>query len=235
MNLIEMHQVARSFVLEEHTVEAVREADLTLAEGESIGIIGVSGAGKSTLLHMLGGLERPTRGELLFRGKPLYGRGTERLLDQYRRDAVGFVFQFHYLIEELDALENVALSLRIQRVSPAESARRAEEILCEVGLSHRLNHRPAQLSGGEQQRVSIARALVHRPALLLADEPTGNLDQETGRAVATLLIDLCRSRSMAMVVATHNQELAHRLDRHGVMVDGILKFELTMNDTLAVS
>jgi len=221
MSLIEAVGAGRDFILGQNIVTAVRKVSLTLEPGHSLGIVGVSGAGKSTLLHMLGGLEKPSRGDIYYQGESLYA-ASAAWLDQYRLKAVGFVFQFHYLIEELDAVENVALPLRIQRVANKSARERAAQLLAEVGLGDRLQHRPAQLSGGEQQRVSLARALVHNPGLLLADEPTGNLDAATGEAVADLLLAACRTRNMGLVVTTHNRQLAARLDAQCEMRDGLI-------------
>lgn len=185
--------------------------DITVRSGEMIAIVGESGSGKSTLLHILGGLDRPTGGEVLLGGRPLSGRDDEELAE-VRNRTVGFVFQFHHLLREFSALENVALPMRIGGASEAASEARARELLDRVGLGARLHHRPGELSGGEQQRAAVARALSASPAVVLADEPSGNLDLANGERLHNLLIEVVRDLGVGMIVVTHNRSLADRAD-----------------------
>jgi lipoprotein-releasing system ATP-binding protein len=195
--------------------------DLELARGGSVSIVGRSGAGKSTLLHILGALEQPTRGEV-----EIGGRSVSELDDversRVRNKTVGFIFQFHYLLAEFSALENVAIPLRIRGDLPEEAKKAAYAILAEVGLADRLHHRPAQLSGGEQQRVAVARALVHQPDFILADEPTGNLDKPNGRLVMDLLFRQLEKRGMGLVLVTHDDSLAALTQRKYLLEEGKL-------------
>lgn len=186
--------------------------DLEVQAGESVAITGPSGAGKTTLLQLLGGLERATEGQVLIQGREL-NRLSDRDRTALRGKAIGFVYQFHHLLGELTALENVAMPLRIARVSMKQARSRAAELLTQLGLSHRLDHLPSALSGGERQRVAIARALVTRPAVVLADEPTGNLDASNAAQVFDLLMTHVRAQSAALVLVTHDQRLADRCDR----------------------
>ncbi len=185
---------------------------LAVQAGESVAITGPSGAGKTTLLQLLGGLERASEGQVLVQGRDL-GQLSDRDRTELRGKAIGFVYQFHHLLGELSALENVAMPLRIARVSAVESRRRATELLTQLGLAHRLDHLPSALSGGERQRVAIARALVTRPAVVLADEPTGNLDASNAAQVFELLMTHVRAQAAALVLVTHDQRLADRCDR----------------------
>lgn len=212
--------VTRSLVREHRvgpaTVRALDGVDLEARRGEFLAVLGVSGSGKSTLLHLLGGLDTPTAGSVIVAGRDLAAMSPyERAL--YRRTGVGFVFQSYYLVPSLTAEENVALALTFQGVFGREARRRAGEALGRVGLGHRVTHRPSQLSGGEQQRVAIARAIVHDPPLLLADEPTGNLDRVTAAGVTELLNDIHRELGTTIVIVTHDDELAsgaaHRVVR----------------------
>ena len=187
-------------------------ASLSLAEGEVVALVAPSGAGKSTLLHIAGLLDTPTRGAVRLMGQAVAGLG-DGARTRLRRDAVGFVYQFHHLLPEFSALENVAMPQRAAGAGRAEAAGRARELLESVGLGHRLDHRPAELSGGEQQRVAFARALANGPRLLLADEPTGNLDPETSARVFGILLDRVRGAGLSALIATHNPELAARMDR----------------------
>ncbi len=186
--------------------------DLQVQAGESIAITGPSGAGKTTLLQLLGGLERATEGQVMIQGQDL-SRLSDRDRTALRGKAIGFVYQFHHLLGELTALENVAMPLRIARVPIAQARSRAAELLTQLGLSHRLDHLPGALSGGERQRVAIARALVTKPAVVLADEPTGNLDAANAAQVFDLLMTHVRAQSAALVLVTHDQRLADRCDR----------------------
>jgi lipoprotein-releasing system ATP-binding protein len=195
--------------------------DLAVTAGETVSIVGASGAGKSTLLHLLGGLDRPTHGEVVLAEWHL-SRLSDVELSNVRSRLLGFVFQFHHLLLEFSAAENVALPLLIQGVDPGTADRRAREILEEVGLGHRFDHRPSALSGGEQQRVAFARALVHDPEVILADEPSGNLDRVNSERLHDLMFELAREKGVAFVVATHDERLAERTDRLLHIEDGIL-------------
>jgi len=203
-------------------LEVLRGVSFTLAAGEMLAVMGASGAGKSTLLHLLGGLDAADGGSVRLGESELTGtHGAE--LARVRNEQIGFVFQFHHLLPDLSALENVALPLLVARSKPREARAKANEMLGAVGLSGRASHRPGELSGGEQQRAAIARALVHEPRLVLADEPTGNLDARTGAGIAALLSTLARTRGAAIVVATHNEQLADACDRTLVLQDGRLR------------
>ncbi len=202
-------------------LHVLRDINLTLEAGEMVTIIGASGAGKSTLLHCLGTLDLPTRGQMFF-GDTEITRLSPPDLAAFRNRTIGFVFQFHHLLSEFTALENAMMPAMIGRVATREAREWATEMLNAVGLSHRLSHRPGELSGGEQQRVAIARALVMRPKLLLADEPTGNLDTRTSEEVHELLFRLNAEHKMTVLVVTHNMELARRTARRIRMADGRL-------------
>lgn len=219
--LIETSHLAKSYRLGRRTVEALRDVSLAVLPGQVIAVTGYSGSGKSTLLGLLGGLDRPSSGEITFRGKP-YGAMTETQLGALRRNEITFIFQSFNLLPALTAFENILLSARIAGLSRREARRRTDELLERVGMADRRNHRPAQLSGGEEQRVAIARALVSRPSLLLADEPTGDLDSANGMVVTDLLLELCRTHGSSCVVATHNLELAARADVNVALRDGVL-------------
>lgn len=195
--------------------------DLDLRRGEMVAIIGASGAGKSTLLHCLGTLDLPTGGEILFDGVDIVSLSPPQLA-RFRNESIGFVFQFHHLLPEFTAVENVMMPAMIGRMPQRQAREQAESILEAVGMAHRLRHRPGELSGGEQQRVAIARALVMRPKLLLADEPTGNLDTRTSEEVHSLMFRLNEEHGITMLVVTHNLELAHRFPRVIRMADGRL-------------
>ena len=194
---------------------------LTVARGEMIAVVGTSGAGKSTLLHVLGALDRPSAGRVVVDGESLEGRSDEELAI-IRNQKVGFVFQFHHLLREFSALENVMMPARIAGSDLTKSRRRAEELLSRVGLSGRMHHRPSELSGGEQQRTAVARSLAMNPALLLADEPSGNLDHGNADRLHDLLAELARDLEIGMVVVTHNRSLAARADRVLLLEDGVL-------------
>jgi len=194
------------------TTQVLTDVTFSVAAGESVAIVGASGSGKSTLLHLLGGLDTPSTGTVSLLDLPLASL-SDAARGDLRNRALGFVYQFHHLLAELTAVQNVALALRIRRTPVAEADAKATELLTTVGLGHRLQHLPSELSGGERQRVAIARALVTEPACVLADEPTGNLDQENGDRVFALLLDTTRSRNASLVLVTHDRNLAARCDR----------------------
>ena len=217
--LIEVRGLTKSFATAGVRVDVLRGLDLAIAQGERVAVVGASGAGKSTLMHILGGLDAPTSGTVHFAGADIFSlRG--RPLDAFRNSTIGFVFQFHQLLPEFTALENVMMPALIARQSRHDAATGAGELLAEVGLGPRLHHKPGELSGGEQQRVAIARALIRAPRLLLADEPTGNLDSGTSDDIFALLDRLHQSRGLTMVIVTHSERLAARLDRTIRMRDG---------------
>jgi lipoprotein-releasing system ATP-binding protein len=211
--------VIKTFARDGERVEVLKGVSLTIAAGELAAIVGPSGVGKSTLLHLLGGLERPSSGVIRYGDTDLAGL-SDLALARFRNLRVGFVFQFHHLLPEFSAAENVMMPLLIRRYSAGEARAQATELLGRVGLAERLRHRPGELSGGEQQRVAIARALIGEPAVLLADEPTGNLDSKTGDEVFELMRELNRERHLTCVFITHNEALARRTDRVLRMLDG---------------
>jgi lipoprotein-releasing system ATP-binding protein len=218
-DLIQVQQLYKSFGNGAKQVDVLKGIDLTFNQGERAAIVGVSGVGKTTLLHILGTLDRPTTGKVLYRGKDIFTL-NERELALFRNREIGFVFQFHHLLPEFNALENTMMPCLIQGISKKEAAFRAETILSLVGLKERLSHKPGELSGGEQQRVAVARALVLEPKVLLADEPTGNLDTKTGESVFHLLQELNQIRGVTLIVVTHNLKLASQLPRQINLVDG---------------
>ncbi|MBN1880170.1 ABC transporter ATP-binding protein [bacterium] len=218
--LMEIRNLHKSYQTPHGDVEVLKDISFTIRKGEIVAITGTSGVGKSTLLHLMGGLDRPTLGTILFNGKSIFNM-SDRELAGFRNRAVGFVFQFHHLLPEFTALENVAMPLLMRKNHVRLRALdEAESILNEVGLSHRLKHLPAQLSGGEQQRVAIARSMVTSPALVLADEPTGNLDSTTGRLVFEVICNLNRKFHVTFVVASHDMELARSSHRCLKMLSG---------------
>lgn len=201
-------------------LEILKGLDLSVQRGEALCIVGSSGAGKSTLLHILGTLDSPTTGEVFFEGKSL-AKKTDDELSLFRNQTLGFVFQFHYLLPEFSALENVMLPARLGGDSKKEARSKAEGLLIDLGLGHRLEHVPSELSGGEQQRVAIARALVQSPRVLLADEPTGNLDTETGAKIRELFFELRKERNLTLIVVTHDMQWTSGFDRVLRMKDGL--------------
>jgi len=217
--MIEIRNLKKNYWLEGQRIEVLRGVDLDIEAGEMLSIVGASGVGKSTLLHILGTLDRPSSGEVWFDGEDLASK-SDRELASFRNRRIGFVFQFHHLLPEFTALENVMMPALIQRIAPNRARRMARDILGRVGLSHRLTHRPSELSGGEQQRGALARAMVLDPSLLLADEPTGNLDRATGEAIHQLFLELNREHGSTLLVVTHNPGLAAMMPRRLHMVDG---------------
>lgn len=216
---IKAKELYKSFRVGSGTVEVLKGVDLSIEKGEFVAIVGPSGVGKSTLLHLLGALDRPTAGEISYEGVSL-GRLDNGQVARFRNQTIGFIFQFHHLLPEFTALENVMMPLLVARRKTAEARAIAASLLEEVGLEPRLDHRPPELSGGEQQRVAIARALGAGPKVILADEPTGNLDTKTGDAAFEVLRRLNRERGLTFVMVTHNEGLARRSDRIVAMLDG---------------
>ena len=213
--------LARAFVQGGRRLEVLRGLDLTIEVGEAVALMGPSGSGKSTLLHAAGLLEEPDAGDIMIAGQNCAAMNDGQRTAM-RRDHVGFVYQFHHLLPEFTALENVLMPMRLAKLPADEASARAEQLLAELGLADRLGHAPGQWSGGEQQRVAIARALANQPVLLLADEPTGNLDQATAEMVLSELLSIVRGRGLGMLVATHDPLVADRLDRVVRLQDGCL-------------
>ena len=219
--MIDVVDLYKSFPMGGRELVVLNNINLHIKRGELIAIMGASGAGKSTLLQILGTLDRPTKGTVSFDGQNLFTL-TEQEQAEFRNKRVGFVFQFHHLLPEFSALENACLPAMIQKRDMADVGGEATKLLGEVGLADRLHHKPGELSGGEQQRVSVARALMQQPDLVLADEPTGNLDSHTGDALFTLLRQLNRSRGTTFVIVTHNDKLSSQADRIVSMQDGMI-------------
>ena len=211
--------LTKTYTMGKRSLEVLRGVDLNLARGEFLALRGSSGAGKSTLLHLIGGLDLPNAGEIFFDGQNLVAF-SERKLTEFRNRRVGFIFQAYHLLPELTALENVCLPARMARIASATVEARGRELLSRVGLKDRLDHKPSELSGGEQQRVAIARALINEPELVLADEPTGNLDSKTGGEIIELLKSLRVEKNTTLVIATHDAKVAANAERVIELVDG---------------
>ena len=220
--LVSAKRVHKTYLLGKRALEVLRGVDLELARGDFLALRGASGAGKSTLLYLLGGLDTPNQGEIWLAGRNLAGLSRGELA-RLRNREVGFIFQAYYLLPELDALENVCLPARMARTPAAKVAARGRELLARVGLKDRIEHKPYELSGGEQQRVAIARALINEPDLILADEPTGNLDSHTGEEIIELLCSLREEKQTTLVMATHDARVAARAPRVVELVDGQVK------------
>jgi lipoprotein-releasing system ATP-binding protein len=222
LTVVEGHDLHKSYIGGDgSTINVLTGVNLAVSRGEMVAIVGASGAGKSTLLHILGALEAPSKGYVVLAGEPVHGRSDDEVA-ALRNRRVGFVFQFHHLLREFTALENVMMPLRIGGRSNSDARNRAEELLARVRLSGRMHHRPAQLSGGEQQRTAVARALAMDPAVLLADEPSGNLDQAQGQDLHDLLVEVTNDLEIGAVVVTHNRALAARANRVLLLADGRL-------------
>ena len=219
--ILRAQDLHKSYDLGRRLIDVLHGVSLEIGEGEFLSLQGASGTGKSTLLHLLGGLDDPTSGEVFASGQSLSAMSSTRLA-KWRNDEVGFVFQSYHLLPEFDALENVLLPERMAHGNRAESQKRAESLLERVGLAKRMSHLPAELSGGEQQRVALARALINRPQLLLADEPTGNLDSKTGGEVLDLLCELQSEANLTMIIVTHDDKVAKRARRTVQLVDGLI-------------
>lgn len=219
--LLAVRDLRKSFIEGASEIHVLRGANFQLAEGERVAVVGESGVGKSTLLHILGTLDRPTSGQILFRGKEL-PLDDETALCEFRNRQIGFVFQFHYLLPDFSAIENVMFPALIQGVDARQARSEGERLLESVGLKNRMNHRPGKLSGGEQQRVAVARAVILQPSLVLADEPTGSLDLRIGQEVQELLFHLNEENKIALIVATHNREFADKIGRRVELRDGQL-------------
>ncbi len=219
--VIACHQLGKTFTDGKIKVDVINNLNVQVAAGELVAIIGMSGAGKSTVLHLLGGLDKPSAGQVLVMNQDL-AKLSEKAKGKLRNRYLGFVYQFHHLLPEFNALENVCMPLLIRGVAPREAVAKAEDIISKVELAHRLKHRVGELSGGERQRIAIARALVTEPQCVLADEPTGNLDQKTAEHVFELMLRLNQELNTSFIVVTHNQALAHKMNRILTLENGQL-------------
>lgn len=217
--LIHVENLSKSFGQGAKKIEVLKGITLTFCSGEAMAIYGSSGVGKSTFMHILGTLDRPTAGKVIYRGKDVFSM-EDKALAAFRNREIGFIFQLYHLLPEFNALENTMMPALIRGMQRTKAAAKAEEILVEVGLGDRISHKPGELSGGEQQRVAVARSLIMQPTVLLADEPTGNLDTKTGDAVYELLMGLNSEKGVTLIVVTHNHEIADRMPRRIHMVDG---------------
>ncbi|MCA1767998.1 MAG: lipoprotein-releasing ABC transporter ATP-binding protein LolD [Idiomarina sp.] len=222
--LLRCKGLSKSYQDGDNQVTVLKDIDFALQPGEMVAIVGASGSGKSTLLHLLGGLDKPSSGQLFYKKEEMTHWKADKLA-QWRNKNLGFVYQFHHLLPEFTALENVAMPQMIAGKSPADAKQQAKQLLERVGLEHRLSHRPAQLSGGERQRVAIARAFVNKPQVVLADEPTGNLDGEAAESIYQLMLELNQEMGTAFIVVTHDLHLAEQLQRVEVLKNGLLHKE----------
>lgn len=222
--LLRCSKLSKSYQDGNNEVTVLKDIDFSLQAGEMVAVVGTSGSGKSTLLHLLGGLDKASDGQLFYKTDEMTHWKADKLA-QWRNQNLGFVYQFHHLLPEFSALENVAMPQMIAGKSPAEAKQQAKQLLARVGLEHRLSHRPAQLSGGERQRVAIARAFVNKPQIVLADEPTGNLDGEAAESIYQLMLELNKETNTAFIVVTHDLHLAKQLQRVEVLKNGVLHKE----------
>jgi lipoprotein-releasing system ATP-binding protein len=220
--VLECRNVVRAFSEGNSTLQVLRGVNLAVRPSERLAIIGASGSGKTTLLQIMGGLDEPTEGGVLVNGAPMHGT-NERAKGDLRNKYIGFIYQFHHLLPEFTAEENVAMPLLIRREPKPEALRKARDLLGRVGLGERLTHKPGELSGGERQRAAVARALITRPQLVLADEPTGNLDAGNGEHVLKLMLELNEELQTSLIIVTHDHSIAERMDRILVLEDGVLK------------
>ncbi|MBP1747867.1 MAG: lipoprotein transporter ATP-binding protein [Deltaproteobacteria bacterium] len=219
-HVIEASGIKKTFQKDGVVIDVLKGVDLTADKGSFITIMGPSGAGKSTFLHIIGTLDRPTEGTVLFEGQDIM-KFNEDEQSRFRNERVGFIFQFYHLLQDFNVIENIMMPLLIRRVRPEEARKKAKGFLETVELTHRSNHKPGELSGGEQQRVAIARALINEPSVILADEPTGNLDRKTGREVLHQILTIQKNLSAALILVTHDPEIGALGDRELMMVDGL--------------
>lgn len=217
--MIKVLNLCKSYFLEAEEVKVLRNLNLEIKRGESISIVGKSGVGKSTLIHIIGAIDTPSSGRVFFENSDIHAMSPNKLAE-FRNKNIGFVFQFHHLLNDFTALENVAMPALIRGTPQEETNRNAREILEMVGLGDRIKHKPGELSGGEQQRVAVARAISLKPSLVLADEPTGNLDSQTGQQIFKILLNLCTDQKISLVIVTHDENLAAKTDRCLRIVDG---------------